>query len=675
MSQCVRLPPAPIEPVQYCLQALLPPAVVAVSSRRGVVAVVAVVALVAATALVGLAGAQSSVGEAKLDVSISENEVSAGERTNLTFNVQNSAIVERGPATEEITTARGVRANISDSGPFEVQNRNIALGSIPDGGVKQPTFQVDVPDDVEPGTYDVEVKVRYEVTNRASTSGSQRLVRTETEEVEVDVVEEPRFEIVDVSTGVQPGTSGDTRVTFENTGSKTAFNSQVTLTSSGGVTIDGGTSETYLGKFPAGESRTVTVEAALAESASGNAKPLEAVFEYENADGIEQPSKSVRRSLSPLAEQSLGFWSLEGDLAVGQDGWVNGSVRNLGPTTLTDAEVVVEPQTDSLQITDSRYALPATEPTETATFAFPTTVDPEADPGPRQVRAHVEYSGANSSGTVSTENFAGRVTVGDSQQFRIEDVNESLSVGFSGEVRGTLVNEGPVPVTDGVLIVEPKSETLFVEDTRYALPEVEPGEETAFRYPVDVSGQADPGPRQARFTVEYQDGDRTLTSDPISKRVVVDDRHQEFSVSGDPTVRAGETTSLNLTITNERDSTLRNIDARLFTSDPLSSGSDEAFVGELDPGESAEIQFDLAASGGAMAKTYPVELDFQYDNARGDEVLSDTYQHPVAVQEPVEREGGGLPLVPIVGLVLVLGGGVVLWRRRQTGRETLNRET
>lgn len=648
---------------------------VAVSSRLGVVAAVAVVALVATTALVGLGGAQSSLGEAKIDVSISENEVSAGERANLSFNVQNSAVVERGQATEQITTARSVRANISDSGPFEVKTTNVALGSIPDGQVKPANFRVVVPEDVEPGTYEVDVKVRYAVTNRVSATSAQRLVRTETKEVEIDVVEEPRFEIAGVSTDVQPGTSDDAVVTLENNGSATAFNSRVTLTGSGGLTVDGGTSEVYLGDFPAGESRTVTVDAAVDESVSGHDKPLEATFEYEDEDGIEQSPSTVTRSLSPLAEQSLGFWSLDGDLAVGHDGWVNGSVRNIGPTTLTDAEVVVEPRSDSLQITDRRYALPDLEPAQTATFAFPTTVDPEADPGPRQVRAHVEYTGTNSSRTVSTDGYAGRVTVGDSQQFRIEDVEESLSVGFSGEVRGTLVNDGPRPVTDGVLIVEPQSETLFVEDTRYALPTVGAGETTEFSYPVDVSGQADSGPRQARFTVEYQDGDRTLTSDPMSKRVVVDDRHREFTVSGEPTVRAGGTTKLNLTITNERDSTLRNIDARLFTSDPLSSNSDEAFVSELDPGESTEIQFDLSASRGAMAKTYPVELDFQYDNARGDEVLSDTYQHPVEVQEPLEQEGGGLPLVPIVVLVLVLGGGVVLWRRRQAVRETLNRET
>ena len=644
-------------------------------TRRRQLAAAAVVVLVGSALLVGLGAAQSSRGQAHIDVSISENEVSAGTLSNISFNVQNSAIVDSGQATEQITTARNVRVNVTDPGPFEVKTTNVALGSIPDGQVRPANFGLVVPDDVEPGTYDIEVDVRYEVTSRVSDANVDRLVQVESEEVEIEVVEEPQFAITDVATDVQPGTSGDATLTVENTGSATAFESRVSLTGRGGVSIDGGNSETFLGVLDPGGSQEVTVDVSVAESATGADKPIEAAFEYEDENGIEQPTQTIQRSFSPRAEQSFGFWTLKGDLNVGHEGSITGSVRNLGPARLGDAEVVIEPQSESIQVTNRRYALPELGPTETASFEFPATVDPDADPGPRQVSAHIEFTGANSSSPVSSEEYASRVTVGEGQQFAVENVEESLSVGFSGEVRGTLVNEGPEPVTNGVLVFEPQSDSLFVEDTRYALPEMEPGEETEFSYPVDVSGQADPGPRQGQFTVEYQQGDRTLESDNISRRVVVDDRTREFNLSGEPTVRAGESERFTLTITNDRDSTLRNIDARLFTESPLSAGSDEAFVDELEPGESAEIQFDVSASGAAMVKTYPVELDFQYDNARGDEVLSDTYQYPVEVQEPREQEGGGLPFVPLAGIGLALVGGAVLWRRRGSVRETLNRES
>jgi len=220
-----------------------------------------------------------------------------------------------------------------------------------------------------------------------------------------------------------------------------------------------------------------------------------------------------------------------------------------------------------------------------------------------------------------------------------------------------------------VLVIEPASDSLVIEEGRVALSELEPGEAEGFEFPTDVSGQTDAGPRQVRFSLEYSNGGReTTTVGPVSERVVVDPQRNAFRISGEAIrVTQGGSARLSLEITNERPETLRNVNAKLYADSPLSTTNDETFVTELGPGESGEIRFDLAAAGSATPNTYRVELDFQYDTERGDTVLSRTYQHPVEVTERVDDGSTDIPPlllggVVIVAVVLVAAG--IRWRRR-----------
>lgn len=494
-------------------------------------------------------------GEPELNVYLPDNEVTPGSETTLDVQIQNDAEVDTGTRTEAVTTARAVRVEVTDEGPFDVRTRERPIGPIADGTVSTAEFRTIVPDDIEPGTYNLDVRIEYSVTNRVTSGSTQRLSRSETATVTVRVVDEPRFEVTDVETAVQPGTTGDAEITIENVGSATANDTRGTFRGGEGVDLDGGTAEAFIGDLDPGDERTVTVEAALEETVATGQKPIEASFEYRDGDGRQRETNAATGAL-------------------------------------------------------------ATRP---------------------------------------------------AQSFTVAAFEDTLSVGYDGVIRGTLRNDGPAPITDGVLLVEPTSDSLFIEERRYALPELDSGETTDFAFPTEVSGQADPGPRQVRLSIEYANGGRsTATVGPISERVVVDARRDEFSISTqNGTIPAGETATLVATITNERPETLSNIDARLYTDSPLSASDDEAFVDELGPGESATLRFDVTASGSATQKTYPVELDFQYDTETGESKLSDTYQQPLEVTEPTGGDGG-LGFAPAVGALAVLLslGGFGRWRRR-----------
>ncbi len=301
----------------------------------------------------------------------------------------------------------------------------------------------------------------------------------------------------------------------------------------------------------------------------------------------------------------------------------------------------------------------------------------DLEPGEYDITVEVDYSytrqyseqaGVRDDRSGSTERTL-TLVVADEPRFEISNLQDTLTVGYDGEITGEVTNTGSKPVDDAVLVVEPMSDSLHVEDTRYALSELEAGAVDSFRYPTDVSGQADSGARQVRFTVEYTgDSRETQTTEPISQRVVVDDLQDEFALETvNATVKQGESSDFVLEITNQRPETLSNIDADLYTNSPLDSNNDDAFVSELEPNESATIEFDVLAAGDASTEGHPVELDFQYDTERGDTIVSDVYQQQVTVEAGEESGGLGLGSIVLGGALLLsaVGIGITVWRRTQ----------
>ncbi|WP_049929237.1 COG1361 S-layer family protein [Halopiger goleimassiliensis] len=523
---------------------------------------------VGATAVASSQAGELPQGEPDIDAYLTDSQVVPGTEDTLEILLENDGDLQSGMDRQNLLTARAVSVEVVDDGPFDVTSGTTSVGAIPDGQRSEPvTKRLEVPEDVDPGSYEITIEVDYSYTYRISETNRYMQDRSTTEEIDltVEVPDEPRFEIGDVTTDVEAGGDGPATFEIENVGTEPANQTTATISGNGDVTVNpasgtaaqgstGGTSEIFLGDLDVGESESVTVEVAISETATTGATPLEVLFEYEDGSGIDGTATSEIASLTPAPEQ----------------------------------------------------------------------------------------------------------------RFAIDSLEDTLAVGYDGDIVGEITNEGPRPVDDAVLTIEPMSESLFVEDTRYALPELEPGETASFRYPTDVSGQADAGPRQVRFTVEYTNGDGTTLQDgPISERVEVDPQTDEFALAGDVSVEQGERTEFVLEITNQRAETLSNVDAKLYTDDPLETGNDEAFVAELAPGETAELPFDVKADDDAATETHPIELDFEYDTERGETVLSDVYQHPVEVTPGEDDGGSGIigSLLPWMAVLTASGLGATIWWR------------
>jgi len=354
------------------------------------------------------------------------------------------------------------------------------------------------------------------------------------------------------------------------------------------------------------------------------------------------------------------------DAQVGGGGDVTVTMENVGDEIARDAVVTGSTTGTEAVIADGsgESFVGDWEPGENRTVTFDSTVTSAFGDGAYALSTTVDYRDRDGIESASPSSRAGVVPIPE-QSFALDDVEGTLEVGYSGTVSGTLTNEGPLDVDDAVVVADSGSNRVSLGETRYALPEVPAGDSVEFAFDADVSGNADPGPRQFRFTTEYTSGDATIAVDE-TRRVEVAPRQPEFSlVADDPTIPAGETRRITFEITNQRPETLSSINAGLYADSPLTAVNDDAFVSELAPGESTEIWFEVAAAQDASVENHPIELDFRYDDERGNDRISDITQVAIEVTEPTDD--GGLPTtVLVVGLlVVVASAGAVVWYRRR----------
>ncbi|MFC7251284.1 COG1361 S-layer family protein [Halomicroarcula sp. GCM10025324] len=628
-------------------------------------------------ALVVLSGTALAAvtGSPDIDATLVDNTVAPGEETTLDVVLVNSGTVNSGSTNDnlnnEVTTARGLTVNMNTGGaPITVQTNKQAIGTFPEGTTEVP-FDISVDDDAKPGTYTIPVRLEYEYTDFISEEdgGRDEQSTTETIDVRLKISEQATFDVVSVDSNARVDSTGAVAVTVENTGKEAATDASVTLTSrSQDITVGGAeTGSRFVESWDTGEQRTFRYRVGAANDAEPDAYEFGLAVEFDDEEGVRQTSPESSVGITVDRAQAFTVTDIQSDAPIGSSGTYEVTFRNEGPVVANLATVNIVSESSDVSFGRSSSAnqfIGTWEPGEERTVSVEANVSSDARETVYALSATIGYQDSEGDSAASDPIPLG-LQPAPEQAFELSDVDASLQAGTDGRIRGTLTNVGDRPVQNVVLHWESDHSNLSPQETQYAVGDLDPGESATVEFGVDVSDNADAGPRQFDFSTSYRapDGEREQ-GDTIELRAAVESSTDEFDVDvGNTTVGAGQSTTIELTITNTRNERLTDISAKLFADSPISVSDDEAFVQGLDPGQSATIRFGISASGGAMAKSYPVSLDFQYEEPDGDTPISDTYRVPIEVTE--RDGGGGLPLgtIAVVGLVAVVAiGGYVRFR-------------
>ncbi|WP_239641193.1 COG1361 S-layer family protein [Halorubrum distributum] len=493
-------------------------------------------------------------GSPDLDVFVSNPNLVPGQTNQVDLTIANDGNLRFGDpsAAETVTTARNVRIDAEANGPLSVESGETAIGGVTTTAPGSAPVSINVPDDVEPGTYTLDLDLTYAYYS----SGEDRTV-TVSRQVDLRVRDDARFQVVDVESDTQVGDSGTVEATIENVGSEAARDADVTFRSqSNSVSVSGGQSDTIrVAELDPGETTTVAYDVGVASDLPVQQYTLSGSVTFDDPDGISRTDEGLSLGVLPLAEQ----------------------------------------------------------------------------------------------------------------EFSLTDVESQLRVAEDGDLVGTVRNEGPVPARSVVVQYAGEDQSVIPAERSTAVGTLDSGESANFTLPMSISGEAESGLRSLDMAVQYRNGEDELRAfeDLVVDAEVAPERDRFDVAVENRTIQSDGTRAVDVTVTNNLNETASDVEARLFADDPLDTGdTDTGYVQSLEPGETTTMTFELTTTGSATpGSTYPISLDFRYDDADGDSQLTDTYRVPIDV---IESEGGGLPLPVIIVALLVVGtGALVVYRRRQ----------
>ncbi|MFB6082020.1 MAG: exo-alpha-sialidase [Halanaeroarchaeum sp.] len=486
----------------------------------------------------------------------------------------------------------------------------------------------------------------------------------------VAAAEDPRFETYVPEPTVAPGQTTQVTVQFLNDADEvddrveTARNVKATmLDGSTPFSVSSGTH--LLGDLADGRPVSSQFVVTVPEDVEpGEYRiPIRLTYEF---DGDERETTTVFATVTVEDRAAFRLLDVQSDLQSGDSGSISVTIRNVGTENASAASVHLRSQTDNVRFgtaPSTSSFVGAWQVNQTRTVTVEASAPNDADSGTYPVTATISYEDEKG---IDRTSFAmtGGVSVGPAEdRFIFSNVRSSLRVGEDGHVSMTVTNNGAL-AKEAVVTITSTGLNVHPLEREYAVGTLEAQQSVDVSFPLEVSSSANAAPRQFSFEVSYETADNDArTTKPLTVRVGIEPERDRFLVEPvDGSVTAGGGGPIRIEVTNNGETTVTNVNAKLFANDPLSTADDEAFVGELAPGETTTLTFGLAVSGSALEKTYPLSMDFKYDEG-GDSKLSKTYQVPVRVTTP---DSSGLPVTyVVVAVVLVLAGGAYLWYRRR----------
>jgi len=278
------------------------------------------------------------------------------------------------------------------------------------------------------------------------------------------------------------------------------------------------------------------------------------------------------------------------------------------PPTMVGSESAT---TTSLSSAKAAYYIGDLRPGETATATFYLKLNVK-DGGtyPLQIKAvYVDEFGEQKESDSTT--FG--INVSDAPKITVKNVESRVYVNAKGEVRVTFVSD--TNLEDASVRISADS-PLSVLSSEYYVGNVRAGEEYEVVFKLKASSEAEPVTYPAKLTVIFKSLDEYVELDPVRIGVKVNPK-MEFEVQGQPSIAAGDEKIVTFVVKNVGEFEVKDATARITIVDPFSSTDDSAFIGDLKPGETANVTFKLSVDSDATPKLYALNLEVKYKDPEG----------------------------------------------------------
>jgi hypothetical protein len=315
------------------------------------------------------------------------------------------------------TTAISVTAALKSTSPsIEVLSGPTAVGTLPRGmTTAQPvTFQLQVAEDAQPGTYSLQVELKYQYLQNVNWLNPIQLVpagvtsstyqpefafywgnKEQQAEIPITVVGTYFSVAVTHTEGVRVGTTGVITLNIQNSGGDQA--DEVTAEVVPGVNFSPLGPASFLGDIPGGSSVTTQFKVSVSPEAIAKDCPLDILIKYK--DGKNIPRQLPLTVGIPVAEEvkfELQPTQVDGgNLTPGAEKIIEIPVVNASDYEVKDATArinIVDPfSTAPFSTTDDTAYIGTLQPGESGTAKFRITVDTDAVAKTYTLEVEVKY--------------------------------------------------------------------------------------------------------------------------------------------------------------------------------------------------------------------------------------------------------------------------------------------
>jgi hypothetical protein len=131
----------------------------------------------------------------------------------------------------------------------------------------------------------------------------------------------------------------------------------------------------------------------------------------------------------------------------------------------------------------------------------------------------------------------------------------------------------------------------------------------------------------------------------------------------------GEEGMLHVTYTNTGNKPVKDAIVRISAADPFSTTDDQAYLGDLDAGESGVAVFKLKVGDTAIEKSYAINSEIKYEDTKGHDRVSDNVKIKTQVSASSNTYTGGLMLPVGFAIAALVIGAIVLYMRCKPGQK------
>jgi S-layer domain len=246
---------------------------------------------------VGLAqsGELDAQGSPDIEVYIPNNEVTPGSETELTVQFDNDGEFIRGNEADRayVTTARSVVTSLdADDTPITVKTGEKSIGELPESTPKEVTFNVEIPDDAEIGSHEIDVDFEYSYTSKVENAPGLRpsqtsQSRSKSKEIKIKITDDARFRVTEIDSTLRVGEDGDITGEIENVGGEDATNAEVQFPTDAENLFPQETA-VAVGDIEAGESAEFRIPIEVGSEAEAVPKRFDLPVSFRDENGIRQ---------------------------------------------------------------------------------------------------------------------------------------------------------------------------------------------------------------------------------------------------------------------------------------------------------------------------------------------------------------------------------------------------